>query len=175
MATTPIKFGTDGWRGVIADDYTFENLRRCAYGMARYLIDTHQNKRGLVIGYDTRFESDLFAQAAAEVVAAQGINVYLVDKPTPTPVITYAILDKKSEGAINITASHNPPTWEGFKVRADYAGAIAPEGLKQIEARIPEPEGVKRMPFKQALEQGMIQIFDPNPAYLAKIATLVDI
>jgi phosphomannomutase len=77
--TSQIKFGTDGWRGVIAEDYTFENLRRCAQGMAQYLVDTNQNKRGLVIGYDTRFESDLFAQAAAEVVAAHGIKVYLVD------------------------------------------------------------------------------------------------
>ncbi len=170
-----IKFGTDGWRGVIADDYTFENLRRCAHGMAQYLVDTNQNKRGLVIGYDTRFESDLFAQMAAEVVSAFGIKVYLVDKPTPTPVITYAILDKKSEGAINITASHNPPTWEGFKVRADYAGAIAPEGLKMIEARIPEPGKEKRGDYKQALKNGMIQVFDPDPAYLKKIATLVDI
>src|SRR5512142_1058510 len=101
-----IKFGTDGWRGVIADDYTFENLRRCAHGMAQYLVDTKQTARGLVIGYDTRFESDLFAQAAAEVVAAHGIKVYLVDKPTPTPTITYSILSKKTEGAINITASH---------------------------------------------------------------------
>lgn len=172
---TPIKFGTDGWRGIIADDYTFENLRRCAHGMAQYLVDTGQNKRGLVIGYDTRFESDLFAQAAAEVVAAHGIKVYLVDKPTPTPVITYAILDKKSEGAINITASHNPATWQGFKVRADYAGAIAPEGLVQIEMRIPAPEDVKQIPFKTGLANGLIEVFDPDPAYLAKIATLVNI
>ncbi|HEX9075845.1 MAG TPA: phosphoglucomutase/phosphomannomutase family protein [Anaerolineae bacterium] len=172
---TPIKFGTDGWRGVIADDYTFENLRRCAYGMARYLVDTQRNKRGLVIGYDTRFESDLFAQAAAEVVAAQGINVYLVDKPTPTPVITYAILDKKSEGAINITASHNPPTWEGFKVRADYAGAIAPDGLKQIESRIPESGDVPRVSLKEGIARGVIQVFDPDPAFLKKISTLVNL
>lgn len=170
-----IKFGTDGWRGVIADDYTFENLRRCAHGMAQYLVDTNQNKRGLVVGYDTRFESDLFAQMAAEVVSAFGIKVYLVDKPTPTPVITYAILDKQSEGAINITASHNPPTWNGFKVRADYAGAIAPDGLKMIEARIPEPGKEKRGDYEQALKSGLIEIFDPDPAYLKKIATLVDI
>ncbi len=170
-----IVFGTDGWRGVIADDYTFENVRRCAHGMAQYLVDTHQTARGLVIGYDTRFESDLFAQAAAEVVAALGIKVYLVDKPTPTPVITFSILAKKTEGAINITASHNPATWNGFKVRADYAGAIAPEGLKQIEARVPPPEGVQRMAFADALKQGRIEVFNPDPAYLAKIATLVNI
>ncbi len=174
MATS-IKFGTDGWRGVIADDYTFENLRRCAQGMARYLVDGGHTRRGLVIGYDTRFESDLFAAAAAEVMAAHGIHVYLVDKPTPTPVITYAILDKKTEGAINITASHNPPTWQGFKVRADYAGAIAPEGLKQIEARIPEPGEIKRMDFKTGVERGLIELFDPAPAFLHQIGKLVDV
>ncbi len=172
---TQIVFGTDGWRGIIADDYTFENVRRCAQGMAQYLIDTNQAARGLVVGYDTRFESDEFAQAAAEVIAAQGIHVFLVDKPTPTPVITYAILDKKGAGAVNITASHNPPTWNGFKVRADYAGAIAPEGLKQIEARIPAPEDVQRIAFKDALARGLIEIFDPAPAYLEHLSTLIDV
>ncbi len=172
---TQIIFGTDGWRGVIADEYTFENVRRCAHGMAQYLIATKQAARGLVIGYDTRFESDLFAQAAAEVIAAHGIKVYLVDRATPTPVISYAILDKQAAGAVNITASHNPPTWNGFKVRADYAGAIAPDGLKQIEARIPAPEDVKRMPFDDARAKGLIEIFDPKPAFLKKLDTLVNI
>lgn len=172
---TQIIFGTDGWRGVIADDYTFENVRRCAHGMAQYLIATKQAARGLVIGYDTRFESDLFAQAAAEVIAAHGIKVYLVDRATPTPVISYAILDKKAAGAVNITASHNPPTWNGFKVRADYAGAIAPEGLKQIEALIPALEGVKRMAFDDARAKGLIEIFDPKPAFLKQLDTLVNI
>jgi phosphomannomutase len=171
----PIIFGTDGWRGVIADDYTFENVRRCAHGMAAYLIATNQTARGLVVGYDTRFESDLFARVVTEVIAAHGIKVYLVDKPTPTPVITYAILDKKTSGAVNITASHNPPTWNGFKVRADYAGAIAPEGLKQIESLIPEPEGVKRMPFHDAVSKGLVEIFDPKPAFLKQLDQLVNI
>ena len=172
---TQIIFGTDGWRGVIADDYTFENVRRCAHGMAQYLIATKQNARGLVIGYDTRFESDLFAQTAAEVIAAHGIQVYLVDRATPTPVISFSILDKKAAGAVNITASHNPPTWNGFKVRADYAGAIAPDGLKQIESFIPAPEDVKRMHFQDAVSKGLIEIFDPKPAYYRQLDTLVNI
>jgi alpha-D-glucose phosphate-specific phosphoglucomutase len=172
---TKIVFGTDGWRGVIADDYTFENVRRCAHGMAQYLIATKQAERGLVIGYDTRFESDQFAEAVAEVIAAHGIQVHLVDRATPTPVISYAILDKKAAGAVNITASHNPPTWNGFKVRADYAGAIAPEGLKQIEALIPAPEGIKRMAFEDARAKGLIEVFDPKPAFLKQLDTLVNI
>lgn len=172
---TQITFGTDGWRGVIADDYTFENLRRCAQGMAQYLIDSKQAERGLVIGYDTRFHSDTFARMSAEVVAAHGIPVYLVDRATPTPVISYAILDKKAAGGVNITASHNPPTWNGFKVRADYGGAIAPDGLKMIEARIPDPAIIKTMNFDDGVAKGLIQIFDPKPAYLKHIGGLVDI
>ncbi len=172
---TRIIFGTDGWRGVIAEDFTFENVRRCAHGMAQYLDATKQTTRGLVVGYDTRFESDLFAQAVAEVIAAHGIKVYLVDRPTPTPVISFAILDKKAHGAVNLTSSHNPPIWGGFKVRADYAGAIAPEGLKQIEALIPPPEGVKRIRFQDAQEKGLIEIFDPKPAFLKQLDKLVNI
>lgn len=170
-----IAFGTDGWRGVIADDYTYENVRRCADGMAQYLKATNQIERGLIVGYDTRFESELFAQAVAEVIAAHGIKAYLVDRATPTPVISFSILAKRAHGAVNITASHNPPTWNGFKVRADYAGAIAPEGLKQIESLIPPAEGVKRLPLQDALARGLVEIFDPKPAFLKQIGTLVDI
>ena len=172
---TQIKFGTDGWRGIIAEDYTFENVRRCAHGMAQYLIATNQAARGLVVGYDTRFEAELFAQAVAEVVAAHGIKVYLVDRPTPTPVISYAILTQKASGAVNLTSSHNPPIWGGFKVRADYAGAIAPEGLKQIEALIPPPENIKRMHYQDAVNKGLIQVFDPKPAYLKQLDKLINI
>jgi phosphomannomutase len=172
---TQIIFGTDGWRGVIAEDYTFENVRRCAQGMAQYVIATGQASRGLVVGYDTRFESELFAQAVAEVLAAHEIKCYLVNRATPTPVISFAILDKKTAGAANITASHNPPTWNGFKVRADYAGAIAPAGLKAIEARIPQPADLKRMPFQEAVSKGLIQIFDPKPAFLIQLDRLLNI
>lgn len=172
---TQIIFGTDGWRGVIAEDFTFENVRRCAQGMARYLIATKQTTRGLVVGYDTRFESDLFAQAVAEVVAAHGIKVYLVDRPTPTPVISYAILAQNAHGAVNLTSSHNPPIWGGFKVRADYAGAIAPEGLKQIESLIPPPEEITRVKFDEARAKGLIEIFDPKPAFVKQLDKLVNI
>ncbi len=172
---TKIVFGTDGWRGIIAEDYTFENVRRCAQGMAHYLIATNQTARGLVVGYDTRFEAELFAQAVAEVIAAHNIKVYLVDRPTPTPVISFAILDKKAHGAVNLTSSHNPPIWGGFKVRADYAGAIAPEGLKQIEALIPPPDQIKRIPFAEAQARGLVEIFDPKPAFLKQLDKLVDL
>jgi phosphomannomutase len=101
--------------------------------------------------------------------------VYLVDRPTPTPVISYAILARNAHGAVNITSSHNPPIWGGFKVRADYAGAIAPEGLKQIESLIPPPEQLKRMHFQDAQGKGLIEVFDPKPAFLKQLDRLVNI
>src|SRR5574341_1693000 len=132
-----IKFGTDGWRGVIAEDYTFANVRRCAQGFAAYLLAKGWAGQSVVVGHDKRFVSEHFAAAAAEVLAANGLRVWLTDGPTPTPVIAYAVVDKKAVGAINITASHNPPTDNGFKVRDPNGGAIDPAGLKEIEARIP--------------------------------------
>ena len=131
-----IKFGTDGWRGVIAEDYTFDNVRRCAQGFAAYMLAQGRQGQFVVVGYDMRFSSEHFAAAAAEVLAGNGLKVYLTQEATPTPVIAYAVVDKKAAGAINITASHNPPTDNGFKVRNDTGGAINPEGLNQIEASI---------------------------------------
>src|SRR5512135_2455171 len=130
---TQIVFGTDGWRGVIAEDYTFDNVRRCAQGFASYQLSLGRTGAWVVIGHDKRFASEHFAAACAEVLAANGLRVWLTDGPTPTPVIAYAVLDKHAAGAINITASHNPPADNGFKVRDHRGGAIDPDGLKQIE------------------------------------------
>ncbi|MER3460323.1 MAG: phosphomannomutase, partial [candidate division GAL15 bacterium] len=115
---TAIRFGTDGWRGRIADDYTFANVRRCAQGFARWLQDTGQAEGGVVIGYDRRFASEHFAEACAEVLAGNGIRVYLCDRAAPTPAISYSVVARGAAGAINITASHNPPTDNGFKVKS---------------------------------------------------------
>ena len=170
-----IRFGTDGWRAVIAEDYTFENVRRCAQGFADYLISQDYAGQWVVIGYDKRFQSESFAAACAEVIAANGLMVYLTEEATPTPVISYAVVDKGAVGAINITASHNPPSDNGFKVRNRYGGAIAPEGLKEIESRIPDNlENVNRISFTDALKAGQIVLFDPKPAYLDQINHLVD-
>jgi alpha-D-glucose phosphate-specific phosphoglucomutase len=172
---TEIQFGTDGWRGVIAEDYTFANVRRCAQGFASYLIQHGASDGPVVVGYDKRFASENFAAACAEVLAANGLRAWLTDGATPTPVISYAVVDKKAAGAINITASHNPPTDNGFKVRDQYGSAIDPAGLKEIEALIPEASGVKRMALKDALGQGLVVPFDPAVAYLAHIQDLVDV
>lgn len=165
--TYKIKFGTDGWRGVIAEDYTFDNVRRAAQGYASYMLEQGHAGKWVVIGHDMRFHSENFAAAAAEVLAGNGLNVWLTDGATPTPVIAYAVLDKKAVGAINITASHNPPTDNGFKVRNETGGAIDPAGLKRIESLIPDNlENVKRKPLKDALAAGQVVKFDAATPYI---------
>jgi alpha-D-glucose phosphate-specific phosphoglucomutase len=170
-----IRFGTDGWRGKIAEDYTFANVRRCTQGFASYLLAKGWEGEAVVVGYDKRFGSEEFAAAAAEVLAANGLKVWLTQGATPTPVIAYAVVDRKAKGAINITASHNPPGDNGFKVRDPNGGAIDPDGLAEIEAQIPGSEGVKRVPLKDAVQSGRVQLFDPAPEYVANLATLVDL
>jgi phosphomannomutase len=171
-----IKFGTDGWRGMIAEDYTFNNVRRCAQGFADYLLGQGENNHWVVVGYDKRFQSESFAAAAAEVLAGNGIGVYLTEEATPTPVISYAVRAKKASGAINITASHNPPSDNGFKVRNRFGGAIDPEGLQQIENRIPaDRSSVKCKSLTEALADGQVARFDPVPEYLEQIHRLIDL
>ena len=171
-----IGFGTDGWRGVIAEDYTFDNVRRAAQGFAAYLLEQGKKNQWVVVGHDKRFASENFAVAAAEVLAGNGLNAYLTDGATPTPVIAFAVVDKKACGAVNITASHNPPTDNGFKVRNEKGGAIDPEGLKRIEALIPDSlEDVKRLPMSEAQREGNILMFDASEAYIPNLHKLVDI
>ncbi|MCA9982110.1 MAG: phosphoglucomutase/phosphomannomutase family protein, partial [Anaerolineales bacterium] len=171
-----IKFGTDGWRGRIAEDYTFDAVRRCSQGFAHYLKQEGLAEKGVVIGYDQRFHANNFAAAAAEVLAGNGIHVWLTERNTPTPTISYAAVDKQAGGAINITASHNPPEDCGFKVRDPQGGAIDPAGLKKIEARIPDNMAdVHRMKLDDALSDGRVTMFDAGPAYVAQVNRLIDI
>ena len=171
-----IKFGTDGWRGRIADDYTFENVRRAAQGFASYLVEQDKTDQWVIVGYDKRFHSENFAAAVAEVLAGNGLKVYLTQGATPTPTIAYAVVDKKACGAVNITASHNPPTDNGFKVRDENGGAIDPEGLKRIEALIPDSlEGVTQIDLGDAQRDHKVVIFDASEAYIANLEKLVDL
>lgn len=176
--TAKIKFGTDGWRGIIAEDFTFDNVRACAQSVADYLKRTGQAGRGLVVGYDTRFASEEFAAAAAEVIAANGIEVRLCDKPAPTPVISYTVTATGSAGAIIITASHNPGRWNGFKYKDD-SGASAPvEVAAEIEKganEIASTRRLNRVPLSEAQEKGLVSCHDPTPAYFAHIGKLVDL
>jgi len=174
--TQAIIFGTDGWRGAIAEDYTFANVRRCSQGFSDYLLNKGKKGQWVVIGHDKRFLSEYFARAAAEVLVGNGLNVYLTHDATPTPVIAYAVVDKHAVGAINITASHNPPTDNGFKVRNEFGGAIDPDGLKEIESLIPPSEDlVKRFPFSEAESKGLVKIFDASVNYIKHLSDLIDL
>ena len=155
-----IHFGTDGWRGRIAEDYTFANIRRCTQGFAKYLLEKGAKDEWVVVGYDQRFNSENFAIAVAEVLAANNLRVYVTDKATPTPAIAYSVVNKKAVGAVNITASHNPPTDNGFKVRDEHGGAIDPEGLLEIESYIPESaDQAHRIPIEDGISQWPDSIF----------------
>ncbi len=173
---TTIIFGTDGWRGFVGEDYTFDNVRRCSQGFAEYLIETGKQGQLVVVGHDKRFSGEHFAASVAEVLAGNGFKVLLTDGATPTPVISHAVVDKKAAGAVNVTASHNPPTDNGFKVRDENGGAIDPEGLKQIEANIPDDvNAIKRITLKDGLEDGAIQMFDASIAYIEHVKKLIDL
>ena len=174
----PIKFGTDGWRGIIAEDFTFENVRYCAQGVADYLKQSKLAGRGIVIGYDTRFASEDFAAAAAEVIAGNGIKVYLTPKATPTPVISYGVLAKKAGGAIIITASHNPGIWNGFKYKDEYGSSASDEITSKIVGFINKAYDagkVNRLSLADAKKQGLVVDTDLDPVYFEQIARLVDL
>ncbi len=172
---TTIKFGTDGWRAGIAEDYTFPNVRLITQGVADYLHARGLAQRGMIVGYDTRFRSDDFAKAVAEVLAGNGIKSYLCDGPAPTPVSSFAILDRHTGGGVNITASHNPYTDDGYKLRSEHGGAADPEMLKEVEGRIAAVTQVRRHPLAEALSAGLVERFDPAPSYIAQVGKLVDL
>ena len=175
---SPIKFGTDGWRGIIAKDFTFDNVRICAQATADYLKQSGLAGRGIIIGYDTRFASEDFAAACAEVMAGNGIKVFLCDKAAPTPVVSYGTLAGKAGGAIVITASHNPGAWNGFKIKNEAGSSAPPEVTRIIEsgiARILDAGNIKQMALPKGRQQGLIEDVDLAPSYFNKIKTLVDV
>ena len=176
--TNPIKFGTDGWRAIIARDFTFDNVSACAQGMVDYLKRAGLANRGLVIGYDTRFASEDFAAAAAEVAAGNGVKVYLCPRAMPTPVISFGVVAKKAGGAIVITASHNPAEWNGFKCKDEHGASAPGEVITQIEKYANQAlaaGNVRRLPLAAALDQGLVEHLDLSPLYLNQIAKLVDL
>ena len=172
---TKIRFGTDGWRAIIAQDFTFANVARCAQGLADYLNRLGTADQGLVVGYDTRFLSREFAEAVAGVCAANGIRVYLSKKAAPTPVMSFNVLHRRASGAAIITASHNPGMWNGFKFKPEYAGSATQEITDQLEAAIEAGARPRMAPLEQARDQGLIIDIDPDPPYLERIEALVDL
>ena len=172
-----IRFGTDGWRGVIAGDFTFDNVALCTQGVANYLKKEGTTQRGIVVGYDTRFASEDFAATVAEVLAGNGIRVFLADRAAPTPVVGYNIVHRGAEGAVIVTASHNPSQWNGFKYRPSYAGSASPEVIAALEAGIDvaESQGVSRTSLGEAKAKGLVEEVDLSEPYLSQVSRLVDI
>jgi phosphomannomutase len=176
--TPPIKFGTDGWRGVIADDFTFENVRIVAQATAEWLKREKQAAKGVVIGYDTRFLSGSFAGAVAEVMAANEIKTALTSAFVPTPALSWAVRDRGAGGGVMLTASHNPARWNGFKVKPHYGGSAPAEVTSAIENAIPAIAAANRTvatPLGEAEAAGMVERIDVRPGYLKALSTFVDI
>jgi len=174
---TTIKFGTSGWRAVLGEDFTFRHVRIVCQAIAQVLRQEKIAQQGVIIGHDSRFMGEQFARAAAEVFAAHSIPVLLCDRETPTPTISYQILHHQLAGGINISASHNPPEWNGIKFTPAWGGPALPETTQAIEQRILpliHGEHVKWLPFEKAQKDGLVRIFDPQPDYLANLEKHVD-
>ena len=171
IAASSIKFGTDGWRGLIAADFTFERLSLVAPLAAKVLADTYSKDTGsntIIVGYDRRFMAEEFAKRTAEVVAAAGFNVLLSEGYAPTPAFSWAAKQQNALGALVITASHNPGGYLGLKVKGSFGGSVAPEVTKQIEALLPQPLAAAETP-------GSLKTFDPWLSYCEGLRTKVEL
>ncbi len=174
-----IRFGTDGWRAVISDEFTFANLRLVAQAMADYIRETEANDPSVVIGFDTRFLSDRYAMEVARVMAGNGIHTWLARADTPTPAISYSVVHKQATAGVMITASHNPPRYNGVKLKAAYGGSASPDQNRRVEsileqnlARGHEPNMVG---LEEALRREQIIKFDPAWTYYEHLTTLADL
>jgi phosphomannomutase len=174
---TTIVFGTDGWRARVADEFTFENVRRCADGVAAYVEGRGEASKGVVVAYDRRFASEHFAMAAAEVLLARGIPVAFAARGVPTQMSSYEVVERGAAAGVVITASHNPWTDNGFKVKAPTGSAAGPEMLRVIEARIAENGGsaIERRPFAEAEADGGVERFDPFEGYERFVRRTLDL
>jgi phosphomannomutase len=176
-APTQIVFGTDGWRSRIADEFTFDNVRRCADGVAQYVVDRGEQAKGVVIAYDRRFASEHFAAAAAEVLLANDIPVAYAAHAVPTQMSSYEVVERGAAAGIVITASHNPWTDNGFKVKAPTGSAAGPEQLTVIEGQIARNGGmiIDRRPFADGEAAGLVERFDPFEGYERFLRRTVDL
>ncbi len=169
---TSIKFGTDGWRGVIAEDFTFANARIVAQALARYAVRCEDARKGLIVGYDHRYASDRVAATVAQVISASGTPVWLTDKPCPTPAVSLLVKQRGAAGGIVVTASHNPYAWNGIKYKASYGSSALPSIVAQIEKELAgvQQETVAPLPPRRDL----IHSVEPRAPYLDTIEKLVD-
>jgi phosphomannomutase len=174
-----IKFGTDGWRGVIASDFTFDNLSLVAQATMDYLNREGLGSKGLVIGYDRRFLSGDFARRVAEIAAGNGIKVRLTEEYAPTPALSWAVRESGAGAGIMITASHNPPEYNGFKIKEAFGGSALPTTTKILEEIISfngnNSRRVLAVPYSEALDRGLIELFDPREGYFHQISRYVDL
>src|SRR5580700_10141343 len=162
-----IKFGTDGWRGIIADDFTFDNVRRVAGAIASYVLKYEDAKRGVIIGYDTRVASQRAAQVAAEVIAGAGIPVKLANDYTPTPAVSYAVKTNGAAGGVMVTSSHNPWNWNGIKFKGKFGGSATPAIMKRVEEEL--RAGAMPQGTKAAVEE-----VDLKAPYIAAVCRFAD-
>jgi phosphomannomutase len=169
---TTIKFGTDGWRGVIADDFTYENVRKVACAIARYIARAEKPNAGILVGYDTRFGSERFARVAAEVVSMTGMPVWVAEKACPSPALSLLVRQRGAAGGIMITASHNPYRWNGVKFKASYGSSALPSIVARVEKELATvlADGVPPLPAQPA----NIQPLDILSPYLETVEKLVD-
>jgi phosphomannomutase len=174
-AKSPIVFGTDGWRARIADDFTFDNVRRCADGVARFVTGKGEQSKGVVIAYDRRFASEHFAQAAAEVILAHDIPVAFASRAVPTQMSSYEVVERGSAAGVVITASHNPWTDNGFKVKSPQGSAGGPDMLAVIEQGIALGAPIERRPFADAEAAGLVERYDPYEGYERYVRRTVDL
>ena len=168
MSHAQIKFGTDGWRAVIADDFTFANVRIAAEAISAYVHASEDPAKGLCIGYDTRFGSRAFARTCAEVVASTGIPVLLANAITPTPALSFGVRERGAAGGIMITSSHNPPQWNGVKYKGWYGGSGKPSMIAAIESYLGQPVARPAQPAQ-------IREVDFLPTYLKAIESFADL
>ena len=176
-ASTSIVFGTDGWRAKIADEFTFDNVRRCAEGVARYVAERGEQSKGVVVAYDRRFASEHFAAAATEVLVAYDIPVAYAAHAVPTQMSSYEVVERGAAAGIVITASHNPWTDNGFKVKSSTGAAAGPEILAALEAVIAKNGGraIPRRPFADAEAAGLVERFDPFAGYERFVRRTLDV
>jgi len=169
---TSIRFGTDGWRGVIAEDFTFANARTVATAIARYVVRGEDARKGVLVGYDHRFASDTIAAAVAGVISSTGTAVWLTDKPCPTPAISLLVRQRGAAGGLVITASHNPYSWNGIKYKASYGSSALPSIVAQIEQELAGvlANGAPPLPARKDL----IHLLEPRAPYLDTVEKLID-
>jgi len=192
---TQISFGTDGWRGVIAEDFTFDNVRRVAQATAdswnasvwrashppngreekgTAAGETPAQLQQAIVGYDNRYLSETYAKLVCEVFAANGIKALYPPVAPPTPAVSYAVRDRKLCGAVMITASHNPPQFNGYKIKAEYAGPADSNVCRRVEACL-DQSPVRAVDFDEAVRSGSIELYDPRPAHVAAVRKFVDL